>query len=155
MINLQKYLLLILTTLVIGCSNQKKVETTTVPTSTPETVMTVEPTASPNETVSNDSDIPKEALEPQVQEILNDNSLNKFTALFDDETPITDCYNITYNGEFVELDPNLGTEVYFVPVFGEYKKNDVIGLYEDEVTDKTVLQPKKIKKAVIFYEPQK
>ncbi|MCI6271870.1 MAG: hypothetical protein MR601_02875 [Erysipelotrichaceae bacterium] len=151
MINLKKYLLLILTTLVIGCSNQKKVETTTVPTLTPETVATVEPTASPNETVSNDSDITKEALEPQVQEILNDNSLNKFTALFDDETPITDCYYITYNGEIVELDPNLGAEVYFVPVFGEYKKNDVIGLYEDEVTDKTVLQPKKIKKAVVFY----
>ena len=148
---MKKYLLLILTTLVIGCSNQtKKVETTPATTSTPETVATVEPTATPNETVSNDSDIPKEALEPQVQEILNDNSLNKFTALFDDETPVIDCYNITYNGEFVELDPNLGAEVYFVPVFGEYKKNDVIGLYEDEVTDKTVLQPKKIKKALVF-----
>lgn len=152
---MKKYLLLILTTLVIGCSNQKKVETTTVPTSTFETVATVEPTASPNETVSNDSDIPKEALESNVQEILNDNSLNKFVATYDDEALTIDCYFITHNGQSVELDPNLGAEIYFVPVFGEYKKNDVIGLYEDEVTDKTVLQPKKIKKAVVFYEPQK
>ncbi len=145
---MKKYLLLILTILAIGCSNQKKVKITTVQTLTPETVASVKATASPN-------DIPKEALEPQVQEILNDNSLNKFIATYDDEALTIDCYFITHNGQSVELDPNLGAEVYFVPVFGEYKKNDVIGLYEDEVTDKTVLQPKKIKKAIVFYEPQK